>query len=41
MMLGITPDSSTRAVWKSYQQRHLELVAGMDEGIRILHIDYV
>jgi hypothetical protein len=23
MMAGKTPDSSTRALWKSYQQRHL------------------
>jgi hypothetical protein len=30
--LGITPDSSTRALWQSYQQRHLGKVGGMDEG---------
>jgi hypothetical protein len=33
--LGITPDSSTRALWQSYQQRHLGQV-GLDEGMRIL-----
>jgi hypothetical protein len=36
--LGITPDSSTRALWQSYQQRHLRQVGGMDEGVRILPI---
>jgi hypothetical protein len=36
--LGITPDSSTRALWLSYQQRHLGQVEGMDEGMRILPI---
>jgi hypothetical protein len=30
---GKTPDMSTRALWQSYQQRHLEQVGGMDEGI--------
>jgi hypothetical protein len=39
--LGITPDLSTRAHWQSYQQRHLERVGGMDEGMRILHIQYL
>jgi hypothetical protein len=33
--LGITPDSSTRALWQSYQQRHLDQVGVMDEGVRI------
>jgi hypothetical protein len=32
MMLGITPDSCTGAVWQSYQQRHLERVGGMEES---------
>jgi hypothetical protein len=36
--LRITPESSTRALWQSYQQRHLEKVGGMDEGVRILPI---
>jgi hypothetical protein len=36
--LGITPDSSTRALWQSYQQRHLRQVGGMDEGVRILPV---
>jgi hypothetical protein len=36
--LGITPDSSTKALWQSYQQRHLGQVGGMDEGVRILPI---
>jgi hypothetical protein len=36
--LGITPDSSTRALWQSYQQRDLGQVGGMDEGVRILLI---
>jgi hypothetical protein len=39
--LGITPDLSTRARWQSYQQRHLEGVGGMDEGVRILRIQYL
>jgi hypothetical protein len=39
--LGIIADSSTRACWQSYQQRHLERVRGMDEGMRILHIQYL
>jgi hypothetical protein len=29
--LGMTPDSSTRALWQSYQRRHLGQVWGMDE----------
>jgi hypothetical protein len=33
--LIITPDSSTRPFWQSYQQRHQERVGGMDEGMRI------
>jgi hypothetical protein len=36
--LGITRDSSTRALWQSYQDRHLGQVGGMDEGVRILPI---
>jgi hypothetical protein len=36
--LGITPDSSTRAPWKFYQQRHLGQVGGINEGVRILRI---
>jgi hypothetical protein len=38
---GWLPDLSTRACWQSYQQRHLEQVRGMDEGMRILHIQYL
>jgi hypothetical protein len=34
--MEITPDSSTRALWLSYQQRHLGKVDGMDKGVRIL-----
>jgi hypothetical protein len=36
--LGKTPDSSTRALWQSYQQRHLEACRMNDEGVRILYI---
>jgi hypothetical protein len=36
--LGITPDSSTRDLWQSYQQKRLGHVGGMDEGVRILLI---
>jgi hypothetical protein len=39
--LGTTPDSSTRALCQSYQQRHLERVGGMDEGMRISRIHYL
>jgi hypothetical protein len=39
--LGITPDLSTRAHWQLYQQRHLKRVGGMDEGMRILRIQYL
>jgi hypothetical protein len=39
--LGITPDSFTRALWESYQQRHLERIGGMDEGMRISRIEYL
>jgi hypothetical protein len=39
--LGITPDLSTRARWQSYQQRHLERVGWMDEGVRILCFQYL
>jgi hypothetical protein len=34
----ITPDSSTRALWQSYKQRHLGKVGGIDEEVRILPI---
>jgi hypothetical protein len=34
----ITPDSSTRPLWQSHQQKHLGRVGGMDEGVRILPI---
>jgi hypothetical protein len=33
--LGITPNSSARPLWQSYQQRHMGQVGGMDEGVRI------
>jgi hypothetical protein len=36
--LGITPDSSTRAIRQSYQQRRRGQVGGMDEGVRILPV---
>jgi hypothetical protein len=36
--LGITPDSSTTALWQSCLQRHLGQVGGMDEGVTILPI---
>jgi hypothetical protein len=36
--LWITPDSSTRALWQSYQQSHLGQLEGMDEGVRIFPI---
>jgi hypothetical protein len=39
--LGITPDSSTRALRQPYQQRHLGQVGEMDQGVRILLIQYV
>jgi hypothetical protein len=39
--LGITPDLPTRALSQSYQQRHLERVRGVDEGLRILFIQYL
>jgi hypothetical protein len=39
--LGIAPDSSTRALWQSYQQRHLGQGGGMDEGVRILPFQYL
>jgi hypothetical protein len=38
--LGITPDLPTRALWRSYQQKHLERGGGIDEGMRILLIQY-
>jgi hypothetical protein len=39
--LRITPDLSTKTRWQSYQQRHLERGGGMDEGIRILLMQYL
>jgi hypothetical protein len=36
--LGITPDSFTRALWQSYQQRYLGQGGGKNEGVRILPI---
>jgi hypothetical protein len=39
--LGITLYLSTRARRQSYQQRHLERVGGMNEGMRILLIQYL
>jgi hypothetical protein len=39
--LGITPDSSTRALWHSYQQRYLGQEGGMDEGVRISRVKYL
>jgi hypothetical protein len=38
--LGITPDWTTRALWQSYQQRHLERIGGMDDEMRISRIQY-
>jgi hypothetical protein len=40
MLAGITADLSTRARWQSCQQRYLERMGGMDEEMRILHIQY-
>jgi hypothetical protein len=34
-------DSYNRALWQSYQQRHLEQVGGTDEGVRISRIQYL
>jgi hypothetical protein len=39
--LGIPPDSSTRALWHFYEQKHLQRVGGMDGGMRILRIQYL
>jgi hypothetical protein len=39
--LGMNPNSSTRALWQSYQQRYLGHVGGLDEGVRILPIQYL
>jgi hypothetical protein len=39
--LGKTPDSSTRALWQFYQERHLGQLGGMDEGVRILPFQYL
>jgi hypothetical protein len=41
MPAGDNPDSSTRALWQSYQQRHLGQVGGMDKRVRVLHIQYL
>jgi hypothetical protein len=38
MPTGDTPDSSTRVLWQSYQQRHQGKAGGMDDGVRILPI---
>jgi hypothetical protein len=38
---GMTPDSSTRALWQSHQQRHLREVGEMEERVRILPIQYL
>jgi hypothetical protein len=35
---GVTPDPFIRALWQSYQQRHLGQVGGMGERVRILPI---
>jgi hypothetical protein len=39
--LCITPESCTRALWQSYQHRHLERIGGQDVGVRILPIQYL
>jgi hypothetical protein len=39
--LRITPDSSIRALWQSYQHRQLGQVEGNDKGVRILPIQYL
>jgi hypothetical protein len=36
--LEITPDSSTRALLQSYQQRHLGKVGGMYEGVQLFRV---
>jgi hypothetical protein len=36
--IWIAPGSYTRALWQSYQQRHVRKVGGMSEGVRILPI---
>jgi hypothetical protein len=41
MPAGITPDSSSTALWQSYQQRRLEHIGGMDEGMRISCVQYL
>jgi hypothetical protein len=41
MLAGETPDSSTRALLQTYQQRHLGQVGGIDEGVRILPVQYL
>jgi hypothetical protein len=38
---GITPDSSIRTLWQSYQQTHLGQLGGIDKGVRILPIHYL
>jgi hypothetical protein len=37
-LLGITPDSSARTLWQSYQQRHLGPVGGKEEEWEFLPI---
>jgi hypothetical protein len=37
----MTPDSSTRTLWHSYQQRYLGQVGGINEGVKILPIQYL
>jgi hypothetical protein len=32
-----TPDSSTRTLWQSYQQRHVGQVGEMDEGVNFAY----
>jgi hypothetical protein len=39
--LGITPDLFTRARWQSFSRDIWERVGGMDEGMRILRIQYL
>jgi hypothetical protein len=41
MVMMITPDSSIRALWQSYQEMHLGQVGEFDEGERILPIQYL
>jgi hypothetical protein len=39
--LGITPDSFIRALWRSYQQRHVDRAGGMGEGMITSRIRYI